>query len=145
MASAAEPCEAFTVCILNLLRACARALVPFVRFAPPQDTARRLVRQRLLQAQVGATAHEVTDEWRPYHLLGRAQSEVPQQRWIDYEIEAHKVAAAFLADESIPDEVFGLHNDWDKSFMELFCSGDMTQKYIVTILAVNPNAVIAVV
>lgn len=69
---------------------------------------------------------EVSDKWRPYHLFGRAQNEVPQQEWIDYEIEAHKVAAAFLADESIPAEAFGLHDDWDKQFMASFCDGDMT-------------------
>ena len=37
---------------------------------------------------------EVGPEWRAYHLHGRAQTEVSQQSWIDYEIEAHRVAAA---------------------------------------------------
>lgn len=69
---------------------------------------------------------EVSDEWRPYHLFGRAQQDVSQQAWIDYEIEAHQVAAAFLADPSIPDEVFGLHEEWDRAFLELYCGGDLS-------------------
>ncbi len=69
---------------------------------------------------------EVEEKWLPYHLHGRAQNQVSQQEWIDYEIEAHHVAAAFLADDSIPDEVFGLHDDWDSTFMKIFCTGDMS-------------------
>lgn len=69
---------------------------------------------------------EVTDEWRPYHLYGNAQSEVSQESWINYEIEAHKVAAQFLADDSIPPHVFGLSDEWDKSFMSDFCTGNMS-------------------
>ena len=68
---------------------------------------------------------EVGDEWRPYHLFGRSQNDVSQQAWIDYEIEAHQVAAAFLADPSIPDEVFGLHDDWDRAFLAQYCGGDL--------------------
>ncbi len=68
---------------------------------------------------------EVGPEWRPYHLHGRAQTEVTQQSWIDHEIEAHRVAAAFLADPGIPDEVFGLHEDWDRAFLARYCTGDM--------------------
>lgn len=69
---------------------------------------------------------EVSDEWRPYHLYGRAQQDVPQQAWIDYEIEAHKVAAAFLADPSLPDDLFGLHEDWDRAFLDQYCGGDLS-------------------
>jgi 2,3-dihydroxyphenylpropionate 1,2-dioxygenase len=69
---------------------------------------------------------EVGPEWRPYHLHGRAQQEVSQQAWIDYEIEAHKVAAAFLASPDIPDEAFGLHDDWDRAFLATYCAGDMS-------------------
>lgn len=69
---------------------------------------------------------EVEEKWKPYHLFGRGQTSVSQQEWIDYEIEAHQVAAAFLADDSIPDEVFGLHDDWDKAFMKSYCEGDLS-------------------
>ena len=69
---------------------------------------------------------EVSDEWRPYHLFGKAQQQVPQQQWIDYEIEAHKVAAAFLASPDIPDEAFGLHEEWDQAFLATYCQGDMS-------------------
>jgi 2,3-dihydroxyphenylpropionate 1,2-dioxygenase len=68
---------------------------------------------------------EVPPEWRPYHLHGRSQQEVSQQSWIDYEIEAHQVAATFLADPTIPDELFGLHEDWDRAFLQRFCSHDV--------------------
>lgn len=68
---------------------------------------------------------EVSDEWRPYHLYGRSQHDVSQQAWIDYEIEAHQVAAAFLADPSIPDEFFGLHEAWDRAFLDRYCGGDL--------------------
>ena len=112
--------------------------VPFARVRALGESVGRYLRtlghERILIIGTGGLGHnprslfppidEVTDEWRPYHLRGTAQSVVPQQKWIDYEIEAHKVAAAFLADENIPDEVFGLHDDWDREFMSRFCTGD---------------------
>jgi 2,3-dihydroxyphenylpropionate 1,2-dioxygenase len=114
--------------------------VPFARMRALGESIGRFVKtldyERVLIIGTGGLGHnpralfppidEVTDEWRPYHLHGKAQTEVPQQKWIDYEIEAHKVAAAFLADDSIPDEVFGLHDDWDKNFMSIFCNGSMS-------------------
>lgn len=114
--------------------------VPFARMRVMGEAVGRYIctlpYQRVLIIGTGGLSHnprslfppidEVSDEWRPYHLFGRAQNEVSQQQWIDYEIEAHKVAAAFLADESIPAEVFGLHDEWDKEFMATFCAGDMT-------------------
>lgn len=114
--------------------------VPFSRMRAMGEAVGRYIRtlphDRILIIGTGGLSHnprslfppidEVSDKWRPYHLFGRAQNEVPQQEWIDYEIEAHKVAAAFLADESIPAEVFGLHDDWDKQFMASYCEGDMT-------------------
>lgn len=115
--------------------------VPFARMRLLGEAVGRFLRkvdaERILVIGTGGLGHnpralfppidEVEEKWRPYHLFGRAQTEVPQQEWIDFEIEAHHVAAAFLADESIPDEVFGLHDDWDKAFMSLFCAGDMTE------------------
>lgn len=115
--------------------------VPFSRARALGESVGRYVRtlglERVLIIGTGGLGHnprslfppidEVPDEWRPYHLYGTAQSEVPQQKWIDWEIEAHKVAAAFMADDSIPDEVFGLHQEWDRAFMDRFCTGDMAQ------------------
>lgn len=68
---------------------------------------------------------EVGADWRPYVLYGNSQQDVSQQSWIDYEIEAHHVAAAFLADPNIPDDAFGLHEDWDRAFLASYCSGDL--------------------
>lgn len=113
--------------------------VPFARMRALGESMGRYLRgldhERVLIIGTGGLGHnprslfppidEVKDEWRPYHLFGKAQTQVPQQAWIDYEIEAHKVAAAFLADDSIPDEVFGLHDDWDRAFMARYCEGDM--------------------
>lgn len=113
--------------------------VPFARMRALGEAVGRYIRtlphERVLVIGTGGLSHnprrlfppidEVPDEWLSYHLYGKAQTEVPQQAWIDYEIEAHKVAAAFLADESIPAEMFGLHEDWDKIFMTSFCAGDM--------------------
>lgn len=115
--------------------------VPFTRARALGESMGRYLRtlghERVLIIGTGGLGHnprslfppidEVSEEWRPYHLYGRAQSEVPQQKWIDYEIEAHKVAAAFLADDSIPDAMFGLHDDWDRAFMADYCSGDMSR------------------
>lgn len=116
---------------------------PFVPFARARalgesiaDYLRSLPHERILVIGTGGLGHnprslfppidEVSDEWRPYHLHGRAQMQVSQQAWIDYEIEAHKVAAVFLADDSIPDEIFGLNDAWDRAFMNLYCGGDMS-------------------
>lgn len=115
--------------------------VPFARARALGESVGRYLRtlnhERILVIGTGGLGHnprslfppidEVPAEWKPYHLHGRAQTEVSQQAWIDYEIEAHKVAAVFLADNSIPDEAFGLHDDWDKSFMAEFCGGDITR------------------
>lgn len=114
--------------------------VPFARMRALGESVGRYVKtlghERVLIIGTGGLSHnprrlfppidEVPEEWLPYHLYGKAQTDVSQQSWIDYEIEAHKVGAAFLADESIPAEVFGLHDDWDKKFMSDYCSGDMT-------------------
>lgn len=114
--------------------------VPFARMRSMGQSVGRYIQtldmEKVLIIGTGGLSHnprslfppidEVSDEWKPYHLFGKAQSDVPQQKWIDYEIEAHKVAAAFLAEDSIPAEAFGLHDDWDKSFMDVYCSGDMT-------------------
>lgn len=114
--------------------------VPFARMRSLGESVGRYVRtlphDRVLVIGTGGLSHnprrlfppidEVPEEWLQYHLYGKAQSEVPQQSWIDYEIEAHKVAAKFLADDSLAPEMFGLHDDWDKNFMACFCAGDMT-------------------
>lgn len=114
--------------------------VPFARMRALGEAVGRFIgsldHERVLIIGTGGLSHnprrlfppidEVPEEWLPYHLYGRAQTTVSQQSWIDYEIEAHKIGAAFLADESIPAEVFGLHDDWDKKFMSDYCSGDMT-------------------
>jgi 2,3-dihydroxyphenylpropionate 1,2-dioxygenase len=113
--------------------------VPFARMRNLGESVGRFLQtldyERILIIGTGGLGHnprslfppidEVPDEWRPYHLLGKSQTVVTQQSWIDYEIEAHKIAAIFLADDSIPDEVFGLHDDWDKAFMSAYCNGDM--------------------
>lgn len=116
---------------------------PFVPFARARALGRAIGEylavvdvERVLLVGTGGLGHnprmlfppidEVAPEWKPYHLYGRAQTEVSQQSWIDYEIEAHKVAAAFLADPNIPDEAFGLHADWDREFLRLYCGGDLS-------------------
>lgn len=116
---------------------------PFVPFARARalgqaigDYLATIDAERILVIGTGGLGHnprmlfppidEVSDEWRPYHLLGNSQREVSQQSWIDYEIEAHQVAAAFLADPSIPDEMFGLHEEWDQAFLAHYCVGDLS-------------------
>ena len=93
-------------------------------------------RQRILLVGTGGLGHnprmlfppidEVGPEWKPYHLYGTTQQEVTRQAWIDYEIEAHKVAAMFLADPNVPDDAFGLHPGWDRAFLDAYCGGDMS-------------------
>ncbi|MCB0979715.1 MAG: hypothetical protein H6513_11925 [Acidimicrobiaceae bacterium] len=114
---------------------------PFVPFARARALGRvigeylaTLDVERLLVIGTGGLSHnprmlfppidEVGDDWRPYHLSGNAQQAVSQQAWIDYEIEAHKVAATFLASPDIPDAMFGLHEEWDRAFLARFCSDD---------------------
>ncbi|MEN9647105.1 MAG: hypothetical protein RL238_3774 [Actinomycetota bacterium] len=115
---------------------------PFVPFARARALGRAMGEylagvdaERVLVIGTGGLGHnprmlfppidEVSDEWRPYHLFGRSQQEVPQQAWIDYEIEAHQVAAAFLADPNIPDELFGLHEEWDRAFLDRYCTAEL--------------------
>lgn len=126
--------------VLPLFVSCIQPpLVPFARARAFGEAVGRLVAsldaERVLFIGTGGLGHnprslfppidEVKEEWKPWHLRGRGQDKVSQQSWIDYEIEAHKVAAAFLADESIPDHVFGLNDAWDEAFMNSYCHGDM--------------------
>jgi 2,3-dihydroxyphenylpropionate 1,2-dioxygenase len=128
--------------VLPIFVACIQP--PFVPFARARALgqalgtyAASLDLERVLIIGTGGLSHnprllfppidEVSDEWRPYHLHGRAQVEVPQQTWIEYEIEAHKVAAAFLASPDVPDEAFGLNEAWDRAFLDVFCSADMAE------------------
>lgn len=113
--------------------------VPFARARALGDAvghfAKTLDYDRILFIGTGGLAHdpyvlfppidEVGAEWRPYILNGKAQTDVSQQSWIDYEIDAHKAGAQFMIDDSIPDEAFGLKDGWDKAFMQKFCAGDL--------------------
>ncbi len=92
--------------------------------------------RRILVMGTGGISHDpeflfpsidnVSDEWRPYILSGRRQTDVLQQSWIDYEIEAHKQAAVILADDSVPAETYKIKEAWDKAFLAKFCAGNMS-------------------
>lgn len=92
--------------------------------------------QRVLFVGTGGLAHnpaaffppidEVEDEWRPYILHGKAQHEVPQQAWIDHEIEAHQQGAQMLGLDVVPIDVVGLNDAWDKAFMATYCAADLS-------------------
>ena len=127
--------------VLPIFVACIQSpFVPFARARALGDAIGTYIAEldaaRVLIIGTGGLAHnprvlfppidEVGDEWRPYHLHGRAQDEVPQQQWIDHQIEAHRFAAELLASDEIPDEVFGLNETWDREFLDLFCSGDLS-------------------
>ena len=68
---------------------------------------------------------DVSDEWRPYHLLGNRQSEVPQARWIAYEHDAHHAAAGMLARGEIPMAALKISAEWDRGFLDLLAHGDL--------------------
>lgn len=96
--------------------------------------ARTLDRQRILFVGTGGLAHNpaalfppidlVQPEWRPYILHGKAQAEAPQQAWIDYEIQAHRMGAQMLAAEQVTPQMAGLNDAWDKAFLAAYCAGD---------------------
>lgn len=77
-------------------------------------------------AQLFPPIDVVGDEWKPYILRGKAQSDVPQQAWIDYEIGAHRMGAQMLAADQVTPEMAGLNDAWDKAFMRAFCSDDLS-------------------
>ncbi len=68
---------------------------------------------------------DVSAEWRPYHLLGNRQSDVPQAKWISYEIEAHHAAAGMLARGELPIEALRISAAWDARFLDLLANGDL--------------------
>lgn len=98
--------------------------------------ARTLDYRRILFVGTGGLAHnpyhlfppidEVGPEWRPYILRGRAQSEVPQQDWIDYEIREHQIGAKMLISDQVTPEMVGLNDQWDKAFLAAYCSEDLS-------------------
>ena len=70
--------------------------------------------------------HDVSPEWRPHHLLGTKQSDVPRQTWIEFEIAAHHAAATMLANAAgQPLERFSLIRDFDEEFLGLISRGEL--------------------
>jgi 2,3-dihydroxyphenylpropionate 1,2-dioxygenase len=98
--------------------------------------AKTLNEERILFIGTGGLSHDpeflfpsiddVSDEWRPYILNGKRQTDVPQQLWIDWEITEHHKASFMLIDDAVPIETYGIKQEWDKAFLETFCRGDMT-------------------
>ena len=91
---------------------------------------------RLLIVGTGGLSHDpamlfpaiddVSPEWRPYHLLGTRQNEVPQATWMAYEVEAHQAAAGMLRRGELPIEVLKIDETWDRAFLDLIGRGDLT-------------------
>lgn len=91
--------------------------------------------ERVLIVGTGGLSHDpsflfptldaVAEEWRPYVLHGHRQSEVAQQSWIDYEVAAHHEGARILANDEIPLQAFGIHEEWDRDFLDLLSEGDL--------------------
>lgn len=69
---------------------------------------------------------DVSDEWRPYHLLGKRQDEVSQQKWMTFEIDMHHMAAGMLARGEIPAEALKISDIWDRAFLDLLENGDIS-------------------
>ena len=77
--------------------------------------------KRVLYMGTGGLSHDpamlfppidsVGEEWKPYHLHGKAQRIVPQQRWIAYQIEAHKVGAQIMHEAPHDPAQFGVNPD----------------------------------
>jgi 2,3-dihydroxyphenylpropionate 1,2-dioxygenase len=97
--------------------------------------AKTLKEERILIIGTGGLSHDpeflfpsiddVSDEWRPYILNGKRQTDVPQQSWIDYEKAEHHKASFMLTDDSVPIETYGIKENWDKAFLDKFCAGEM--------------------
>ncbi len=68
---------------------------------------------------------DVSDEWRPYHLLGARQNDAPQAKWIAFEIEMHQMAAGMLARGEIPIDALKISAEWDREFLDLLEHGDL--------------------
>lgn len=69
------------------------------------------------------TADDVSEEWRPYIINGHKQTAVPQQSWIDYQIEAHKEVAQLVAQVEEPLTILSIHEDWDQDVLQRLCEG----------------------
>lgn len=72
--------------------------------------------------------HDVGPDWKPHHLLGTKQSDVPRQAWIDYEIEAHEAAATMLADaaaDGVAPEEYSIVLDFDDRVLGLVTGGEL--------------------
>lgn len=71
------------------------------------------------------TLDDVDEAWKPYILNGHRQSEVSQQAWIDYEIAAHQEGAKVLGSGRLSLQDIGIHEDWDRDFIELLMYRDL--------------------
>ena len=91
--------------------------------------------QRVLVLGTGGLSHnpehlfpaidDVSDAWRPYHLHGRRQTDVPQQSWIDYEFEAHREGAQMIVERDLPLSALKISESWDRGFLARLCEGDL--------------------
>lgn len=92
--------------------------------------------ERILILGTGGLSHDpemlfpaiddVAPEWRPYHLLGNRQTAVPQQKWIDYEIEAHHMAVDMLRRGELPVEALKIDPKWDRAFLSALEREDLS-------------------
>jgi len=67
----------------------------------------------------------VADEWKPYHLFGKRQSDVSQQAWLDYEISMHRLGAQMIARGEIPASALCISEEWDRNFLGSLCRGEL--------------------
>jgi 2,3-dihydroxyphenylpropionate 1,2-dioxygenase len=92
--------------------------------------------ERVLFMGTGGLAHDpsgifppidvVSERWRPYILHGNAQTEVDRQAWIDWEIAVHKRGAVQMAGDDVHDYDVGIRPEWDETFLDTLCAGDLT-------------------
>jgi len=88
--------------------------------------------ERVLVLGTGGLSHDpsklfpaiddVSEEWKPYHMFGKGQTIVPQQTWIDYQVERHKFGAERLGASTIPLEQMNIKEAWDRMFLGKLCN-----------------------
>lgn len=84
--------------------------------------------ERILVLGTGGLSHDpsklfpaiddVSEEWKPIHMFGKGQTIVPQQAWIDYQIERHRFGAERLGASTGPLERINIFESWDRDFLD---------------------------
>jgi len=66
-----------------------------------------------------------TESLQAYTLNKDSKFEMCREGWLDFDFDPHDAAIDILMDTALSDGDIGINEEWDRSFLDLYCKGDM--------------------